>query len=65
MADTKHVEVVLPTSLCSGGSTIGLRVTLAATKGLTTAQQEAFWRGVALVMAAAQRQERAAAGEGE
>jgi hypothetical protein len=63
MTDTKHIEVVLPPLHNEVGSTIGLRVSLAHTKGFTPAQQEAFWRGVALVMAAAQRQEHAAAGE--
>jgi hypothetical protein len=54
MADMKHVEVVLPPLQNQASRTIGLRVTLADTKGISPAQRAAFWRGVALVMAAAQ-----------
>lgn len=63
MADVKHVEAVLPPLHNQASSAIGLRVTLADTKGLSPAQRAAFWRGVALLMEAAQRQQHAATGE--
>jgi hypothetical protein len=54
MAEKQGATAVLPPLHNQASITIGLRVTLADTKGLTPAQQEAFWRGVALVMAAVQ-----------